>query len=132
MKWTGVLKSQDFQSRQSHSPGPQEAKGGFGPGSQITPRHPTGSEARHTRRRQAVQIALREAAEDPLGTKNLQRLTTPVSVIASARGFTGILKAGRPQGNPAFLAEEDHFSEATCGRQRYRRLDRFPVVPQSG
>jgi len=67
MKWTGVLKSQDFQSRQSHSPGPQEAKGGFGPGSsQITPRHPTGSEARHTRRRWAVQIALREASEDPL------------------------------------------------------------------
>ena len=63
MKWTGVVKSQDFQSRQSHS-----ARAGFGPAGsgQITPRHPTGSEARHTRRRQAVQIALREAAEDPL------------------------------------------------------------------
>ena len=108
MKWTGVLKSQDFQSRQSHSPGPQEAKGGFGPGSsQITPRHPTGSEARHTRRRQAVQIAPFVRPPKTLyGTKNLQRLTTPVSVIASARGFTGILKAERPQGNPAFLAEE--------------------------
>jgi hypothetical protein len=62
MKWTGVLKSQDFQSRQSHSPGPQEAKAEFGPGSsQITPRHflrvlkPGGTDR-----------ALREAAEDPL------------------------------------------------------------------
>ena len=109
MKWTGVLKSQDFQSRQSHSPGPQEAKGGFGPGQQ--PDHSkaflTDSEARHTRRRQAVQIAPFVRPPKTLyGTKNLQRLTTPVSVIASARGFTGILKAGRPQGNPAFLAEE--------------------------
>ena len=35
-----------------------------------------------------------------------QGFTTPWEVIASARGFTGILKAGRPQGNPGFLAEE--------------------------
>ena len=109
MKWTGGLKSQDFQSRQSHSPGPQEAKGGFGPGSsQITPRHflrvlkPATLDAV-----QAVQIAPFVRPPKTLyGTKNLQRLTTPVSVIASARGFTGILKAERPQGNPAFLAEE--------------------------
>ena len=108
MKWTGVLKSQDFQSRQSHSPGPQEAKGGFGPGAAA-------------RSLQGILRVLKPATLDAdgryrspfvrppktlYGTKNLQRLTTPVSVIASARGFTGILKAERPQGNPAFLAEE--------------------------
>jgi hypothetical protein len=58
-----------------------------------------------------------------------QRFTTPGVVIAGARGFTGILKAGRPQGNPVFLAEEGPIflrllvvGSATCAR-----LDRFPV-----
>jgi hypothetical protein len=58
MVWTGRLRSQGFQRRQSHSPGPQGAKGGFD--SQAS----QGFKSRHTsrvfegRRGQAAQIRL--------------------------------------------------------------------------
>jgi hypothetical protein len=69
-----------------------------------------------------------------LAPKVSQRFTTPAEVIASAEVYSVFWKAGMAPEILGFSRGEGPTSDATCDRRRTKgsRLNRFPIVPQSG
>jgi hypothetical protein len=94
MEWTGLLRSQGFQSNQSRSAGPHGAKGGLGLEADSKESH--GSKARHWYRSPLVPLRVFDGPGGRIGPKSPALLNALGGHSQRPRVYSGFRKSGVP------------------------------------